>query len=66
MDSRSLGGIKREKLSADKSQVFQILLLLPFFCGQRLFGSIMKLVVALTVGLVKGVVGLFKKNETEV
>lgn len=30
MDSRSLGGIKREKLSADKSQVFQILLLLPF------------------------------------
>ena len=36
------------------------------FCGQRLFGSIMKLVVALTVGLVKGVVGLFKKNETEV
>lgn len=26
----------------------------------------MKLVVALTVGLVKGVVGLFKKNETEV
>ena len=36
MDSRSLGGIKREELSADKSQVFQILLLLPFFVAFRI------------------------------
>lgn len=36
LDTRSLGGLKRENCQLTNLQVFQILLLLPFFCNQRI------------------------------